>query len=1070
MFLTFDQPALLLLALVIAPLLVLGWRATLGMDPVRRVLALLLRAALAAALCIMLAGPHLRRTHDHLTVIGLLDTSGSIRRFADLPEIADLGIKSNLEYLRRWFRQATQTKAPDDRFGLIVFDGEAIAISAPTKASYVDDNLDVRFQEGTNIAEAINLGLAMFPADTARRLVLVSDGNETMGSVINAARQAAGAGGLTVDRIGPDRLTVPIDVLPIAYRVTGDVQVVRIETPPTAQPGQTVTARIILEATRPTRGRLTLLREHRPVDLNGRDPGNSRDLDLPEGQSVHLAQVILGHTPINRFEAIFEPADPNDDQLPDNNRAEAFTATPAKGTVLVVDRLAGQEPNNIADVLTAADVPARAERPEQFPYDLLSLQAFDLIILDNIAASELSTEQQRYIATYVRDLGGGLIMVGGEDGFGAGGWNNTPLEEVLPLELDPPKELRLPTAALVLVLDKSGSMQRPVAGARASQQEIANEAAALAIESLRADSLVAVIAFDQNPHDIVTLQRNDNTRDITRQVRGIIPEGGTDLAPALLRAQEILRRAEVARKRIVCMSDGQSLEGDFDAIARSIAADNIKLTTIAVGDEVDEKTMSMLADVGGGDYYRVHNPRILPRVLVDSVQAINKPLIKEVPFQPQVLPTGSSITIGMDRAPILDGLVITAPRPDPRVIVEMASPDGEPLLARWQVGLGRSAAFTSDAQGQWSSRWLDWDGAAQFWTILARSIGRPAVSQDAELITEIADDRLRVALEVAGENGGFFDYLQVSGTVYRPDGQSVPIRLRQTAPGRYEGDVEALDAGNYIVALNPRQGAKQLSPVIGGINRSTSPEFRAYQSNVRLLEQVAEMTGGRALDLNQPLAVDLFDRSGMPPSVAILPAWQPILLIALTLLLLDVAARRLAWNMDMVKAGLAAAVSKVRPGHVRAAKASATLATLRTVSRTFDERVDADSGGIEKLKGTGVIAPPPDRPVPAPEERPAPEPGRAAAALDVLLGRRRATEAKGKAEGEEKRKPAKRDAKKPARPEQVALGAASDKAHAAEPGPGAGAEAEGESTNETTSSLLAAKRRARERLGGGPTP
>ncbi|MCH7601566.1 MAG: VWA domain-containing protein [Planctomycetes bacterium] len=1043
MFVTFDKPVFLLLAIILLPLLIHGWRSMIGMDRMRRILTLFFRSSLTLSLCVILAGPHFRQQHHHLTVIGLLDISGSVRRFAKLPEIPELGRSANIEYLRRWFREATDTKAPDDRFGLVVFDGDAIAISAPTKGDYVDDNLDVAMHEGTNIAQAVSLGLAMFPADTAKRLVLISDGNETSGDLLAAARQAAGGSGLKVQQFDLDRLRIPIDILPITYTVTGDVQVVRVEAPPNARPGQTVTVRIILEATEPTEGSLTLLREGRPNDINGRKPGYSRHVSLAPGQSVHLAQVVLGNTPINRFEAIFEASDPTTDIFVANNRAEAFTATPAKGTVLVVDRMAGQQSNYLVDLLNAADIPSSAQSPEQFPLDLLTMQAYDLIILDNIAASELSIAQHQLINTFVRDFGGGLIMVGGENGFGAGGWNGTTVEDVLPLELNPPQELRLPTAALVLVLDKSGSMHRAVAGARATQQEIANEAAALAIESLRSESIVGVIAFNLSPEVVVPLQRNTHPEQIAKRIRGIRADGGTDLASALIQARAMLDEVEASRKRIVCLSDGQSLKGDFEKIARDIVDADIKLTTIAVGDQVDTETLSMLADIGGGEFYPVRNPRILPRVLVDSVQVINKPLIKEIQFVPEVLPSGSSLTIGMENAPVLDGLVITSTKPDPKVVLEMISPDGEPLLAHWQIGLGRVAAFTSDAQGQWSKRWLEWEGAELFWMQLARTIARPAVSQDAELITEIIDDRLHIALEVADEDGGFFDYLQVQGRVYTPDGSAIPVRLRQSAPGRYEGSVEARFAGNYIVALNPRQGLKQLSPVIGGINRPTSIEYRTYQSNSRLLEQVAEITGGRRLDLNLPRAVDLFDRTNMPPSISILPAWHPVLLLALSLFLLDIATRRLAWNTDMIKGGLASAISKVRPGHVRAKKAAVTLASLRRVSESFDDKLDSESSGLEKLKGTGVIAPPPDRIEPL---HPIEELHREriiSAAFDRLLGRRSSSQ----------KEPS--ETETPDQPSSTVTTQDSSSN-----------EESATDASETTSSLLAAKRRARRRMDG----
>jgi Mg-chelatase subunit ChlD len=619
----FDHPAALLLALVAVVVIPTGWRALSALDPTRRVLSLVLRVLVIGALAVLLAGPRTVREHDHLTVIGLLDVSGSVRRFGGLQGLGDPAATSNLEYLRQWFRQATGTRADDDRIGLIAFDGQAMAVAVPTRGDYTDDGLDVRTIEGTNIADAISLALAMFPADTARRIVLMTDGNQTLGDALNTARQAAGGSSLTgsVARFG-----VPIDVAPIAYRTLRDVQIAAVEAPATARPGQTVTVRVILEAIQPTRGLLTLTREGEPVDLNGAAPGVSRAITAPAGPSVQLVQVMLGETPVNRFEAVFEPADPREDLLPDNNRAEAFTATPTRGKSLVVTRAADPENTFLVRTLRQAELPVEARSPADLPADLLSLQRYDLIVLENIPAYDVGRPQQERLRDYVHDLGGGLVMVGGEDSFGAGGWNGSPLESVLPLELDPPRELRLPTAALVLVLDRSGSMNERVAGARATQQQVANEAAALAIESLRDDSLVGVVTFDSWPHVRVPLQRNDDPTAIADRVRGITADGGTNIGPALRRAHAMLADAEVDRKRVVCVSDGRSPTRNLDAIARNLAADDIRLTTIAVGDKADHETLERLAEIGRGEFYPVYNPATLPRILVDSVQVLNKPL------------------------------------------------------------------------------------------------------------------------------------------------------------------------------------------------------------------------------------------------------------------------------------------------------------------------------------------------------------------------------------------------------------------------------------------------------------
>ncbi len=984
--LRFDQPELLGLGLLCVPLAVLGWRWLATMDRLRRTTVLLLRTAVILALVVMLAGPRTVREHHNLTVIGVLDLSGSVQRFAQLSAGADSQWRSNVEHLREWFRLATQTKAPDDRFGLIVFDGRATVISVPVKGRYIDDNLDVRVLEGTNIADAIQLALAMFPADTGKRIVLLSDGNETQGNALAAARQAAAgssAGSKAAEGAG---WGVPIDVAPITYSLSGDVQVVRVEAPPTARPGQTVTLRIVLNATQPIDGRLILRHEGEPVDLNGALEGASRPISVPSGQSVHLAQVVLGGTPINRFEAVFEPNDPGDDILLDNNRAEAFTATPSRGMVLVLDRHASQHPNILARTLQQAGIPARAQPPHALGEDLLSLQRYDLIILDNVAAYELSTRQHELLGRYVHDLGGGLIMIGGEQSFGAGGWNGTALEAVLPLELDPPKELKLASAALVLVLDKSGSMNLQVAGARASQQQIANEAAAMAIESLHSESLVGVVTFDFFAKVHVPLQRNDDPQRIAQQVRGITSDGGTNLAPALREAHRMLNDVNAQKKLVVCLSDGRSHTTDLDDIVNAMAASNIKLTTIAVGDNADEQTLRRLAELGGGKFYLVRNPRTLPRVLVDSVQVINKPLLKEVPFVPIVQPTGSTLAMGMGSAPILDGLVITARRGDPTVTVEMTHPDGEPLLAHWQAGLGRVAAFTSDADGHWSHRWIDWPGYATFWAQLVRTITRPATNPDTELITVIKDGRLLITLEAATKDKGFLNYLEVDGVVYRPTGDALPVRLRQTAPGRYETSVDATAPGSYIVALSPRRGSRRMAPVIGGASQSARAEFRRFDSNTPLLEQIAQITGGRRLDISQPTKVDLFDRSAMPGSLSALPAWQTILWLALALVLLDVANRRLAWDFGLLRRLLLQAVARVAPGRLRGREAAATLATLRQVSDSVGRKFDAKPADNVRQSSLRHPDTQPQQPQTTTASQP-PEPSKVAAAIDALLGK-----------------------------------------------------------------------------------
>jgi len=948
----FDQPELLLLALLAIPVALVGWRALNGFDWLRRWTVIVIRTAVIALAAVLLAGPRFMQAHDHLTVIGVLDVSGSVRRFADLPEIPDLGDRTNMEYLRWWFREATQTRTPDDRFGLIVFDGRAVAISAPRTGDYADDRLDATIVEGTNIAEAIRLGLAMFPADTSKRLVLVSDGNETTGDALAAAREAAGRLDADLESIDPARARgVPIDVAPVAYRVDRDVRIVRVEAPPNARPGQVVTVRMVVESVRPTEGWLSLEREGQPIDLNADEPGVRRALRLPAGRSVHLAQVTLGDARVNRFEAAFEPADPQADFLPENNRAEAFVATPGRGAVLLVRRDDDTGDTALESTLRAADIDVEAVIPEAVPIDPFALQSYDLVILQDVGAFEVSNAAQENLARYVHDFGGGLIMTGGESSFGAGGWNGTPVEEVLPLELDLPRELRLTQAALVLVMDKSGSMSQSVAGTRATQQEIANRGAAAAIESMQKESQVGVVVFDSFSSVVVPLGPNDTPRETANRVRGIAPGGGTNMAPALRQAYQMLQQSEARKKYVVCLSDGKSAApGAIEAIAAEMHDAGITVSTIAVGDEADYALLERVATVGDGEFYPVLNPATLPRVLVDSVQVVNKPLIKEVTFRPVIRATGTTLAAGLANAPPLEGLVLTAHRGDPRVVTEMVTPEGEPLLAHWQAGLGRAAAFTSDAGAEWATQWVGWAGYASFWTRLVRSMSRSPVSSDFELSTELDAGRLDIALEAAGDEAGYLDYLVVEGKVYSPSGEEIDVRLRQTGPGRYGASVEAPESGTYIVALLPREDGEALAPVIGGVVQSEGAEFARYRSNVALLQRIAETTGGRLLDLEAPAETDLFSREGMAPSVSVLPAWRTFLWWLVALLLFDVAVRRLAWDASTIRRAAAAAARRVTPGRHKADAARGTLASLRARSEAFEQSIERESAGYEKLR------------------------------------------------------------------------------------------------------------------------
>jgi len=975
-----EHPQLLWFMLVAVVVLMVSMRSLKSMDTFRRRVIVMCRAITLLTAVLALSGVSHITERDDLTVIAVVDVSGSVQRFADLPSRPDEPLFDNLRYLKWWLRSAAESRRLDDRFGLVVFDGGPYAVTTPVSGEYNDDQFEVHRLEGTNIAEAIRFALALFPPDTSRRLVLLSDGVETAGRAIDAAREAAGSIGVTETgegilyaENGPTNVSaggIPIDVVPIVYQVDNEVILERIDVPTQAMPGENISVRVLLRSTSKATGRLTLLLEDQPIDLNGpNQPGLSRVIDLKSGINVETILVPLGREPINRFRAFFEPAEPSDEQvtsfdtLADNNAAEAFTVTPRRGTVLVLDGVYDGAGSVLPRVLEESGLHIKTVGATSFPTSPLELNAYDLVILQNVPAEDLSESQQTMLVQYVRDLGGGLMMVGGYDSCGAGGWIDTPIADILPVEMEIPEELQVPAAAIAIVLDKSGSMNMPVMGTRKTQQEIANEGAALAVESLDSKDYLTVITFNYGSHTVIPLSRIEDIDQPVEKILGIRSGGGTNLYPALSEAYESLRNLPVDIKHVVCLSDGQS-EGrnDFESLIQKMRADGITISAIAVGDDADTETLRGIASGGGGEFYSVRNPRVLPRIFVKDVRVIRRPLIREKEFTPIVRATGSIITEQLGSVPALQGLVLTQPLRKPGVELLMMTPDGEPILARQPVGLGQVAAFTSDAHNNWAEDWVNQSAYETLWTQTARATSRPAGTSEYELTTTIENDELTITLDSSPLDLEDHEWLSVPGVVYGPNGEANHVRLRPVGPALHSATIPASASGNYVTALTPRLGSKSLGIVVGGTNRRSGIEYRRLSSDDRFMRHLGDITGGRLLDVHDPQATALFSRAGLPPAIGVNPLWPILLWIAIITFLVDVAARRLAWDARSLKAfgGQIAHLTSARTD-ADSERAEAAMQTLRKADERIQQRTEAQRGRIAKSPDDTETKQEPDR-------------------------------------------------------------------------------------------------------------
>lgn len=921
---TFVQPLWLALALVSIPLGYMMVRWCVAMARVRRWSAAGVRAVLMLLIAAMLAGASAVRETSKVAVVAVVDVSDSVRRFGYAGLDSEGRRIAALDAAARALRTLDAGRGPDDLLGVVVFGGDSAAIATPTRATIAGRDLDVRLAEGTNLARAIRLASAMIPPDASGRVVVLSDGNETAGDALEAAQEIA-------SRSASGSLAV--DVVPVEIRVGAETIVESVIVPGQAAEGSIVTVRVVLSTTTGTSGTLSLTEEDAPVDLNGPEPGAGRRLELPPGRHAVLLDLPLPEGRIHRFRATFEPDTTrtaeglvaSGDTHLDNNQAEAFIISPGAGEILIVDGVGEGNPSGpgatLLQSLTRQGAQARLIAPASFPDGLLGLQPYDLVILQNVPADALSEEAQRSLAAHVRDMGAGLIMVGGPQSFASGGWTGSPIEPILPVRLDIGEKLVERRTAIVLVLDASGSMNASVGGSFKSQQQIANAAAAMAVRSLGENDLVGVIQFSGNAQWVRPLAANTEPDKTAAAIESITPGGGTNIPPGLDLAREALADVEAAVKHIIVLSDGQSMGSELlPAMAAQLAGDGINVSTISVGDGADTETMFQMAENGGGVHYPVTNPSVLPRIFVRAVRIVRDPLIKEGLFQPVVLPSGSPAVSGLAPMRQLGGLVLTAFRDDPLVTNALATPEGEPVLAHWSAGLGRVAAFTSDAHA-WARPWLAWEGYDTFWAQLTRLIGRAPSGRGLELSTEIDSGRLVLRLLALDSRGEPIDALAVPATVYAPDGRRLDVSLEQVGPGAYEARADAGASGNYIAIVRPRDASGPLPPVLGGATQAASAEYASLRSDRAMLERLAEETGGRVLTLDELSAGTLFARDSIEPRRAEASIWRTLLVISVVVMLLDVATRRIAWDrfLETKRAIAAAPAAGATLGQLRAA-------------------------------------------------------------------------------------------------------------------------------------------------------
>lgn len=808
-----------------------------------------LRSLIIVILALALSDPRIMKSSDRVNLFFLMDVSESV---------PDDGKEAAMEYMQK----ATVKINEEDQAGLIIFGKEA-SLESSLKRDFNPIGYKSQVNANhTNIREALQLALGKLPSEGQNRVVLFSDGNENMEDSVEMAYLARSLG----VEIYPAPLTSWFD--------KNEIFIEKMETPP-AVPLQTpFEIRLMIMSTDEIEGEIVLLR-------NGGLLATQR-VKLQPGKNLFRFADTLMEQGLYLYKAIINA---HQDAVFQNNEGLSFTQGTKKSQVLYLsDREGAAGP--LVQVLNQQGVSIVQKDPEDFPRSIYGLLGYSAIIVDNVSGQTFSYAAMENIEKYVKDIGGGLIMIGGDKSFGAGGYLKTPVEKALPVLMDVPTTLEFPGFALILVVDKSSSMAGSIA--KKNKLEGAKIAAFSAVEMLNPMDKVGILAFDSEFRWIVPITQAKDRRKIARELSTLKESGGTDLYPALQEAFNLLKGLKASKKHVIVLSDGLTNKADFASLVRLMREAHVTISTVAVGRDSDVSLMKSIAEWGNGRSYYTDDVDKIPRIFVGETKIAAKKVIVERELQPHALMTGE-MTAGIptDELPSIRGQVITYPKPGAFVLFK--TQEG-PLLAAWQYGLGRSVAFTSDLSTRWSKDWVLWDHYGKFVSQMVKWAQQKETPRTYRADISRKWGTGTFSVDVTDDQNHFINNLDLKIRVLFPSKVDRTISLEQVEPGRYRGYFPTEEIGEYYISLFSAESKVLSLSKIYGYGIPYTDEFYTRGVNDDLLTRLASLTKGRVLSIEDN-PQDLFTVQS-DTKVYGRRLWPYLVLTFLLLLIFDVGLRK----------------------------------------------------------------------------------------------------------------------------------------------------------------------------------
>ncbi|OWK34537.1 VWA domain-containing protein [Fimbriiglobus ruber] len=1019
--LEFVRPEWLGLLAFVPLIFFISRRSLSGLGPVRKWVAISARALVIALLAMALAEPRVRKQSEHVTVLYVVDRSFSVPQDLEPGKPAVEAVDRRWERVRGFIEQSVARRGPNrrnDQVGLILF-GKRPRLALPPAAvdrMPVDERMAGPINgEYTDISAAIKLALASFPEGTGKRIVLISDGNENIG---NAEEQAVRA----------KQNDVQMDTIALApgFRNENEVLVQAVEAPPVTSQGQRLPVRVLIRNATPDKivdGRLEVFKstngENRGIEIESGpqvlDEGNPpkvrlfpglnvfrfRDRVDPQGDSAFAYRATFAPTESRPVAGGAAVAGLPGDRAA-NNRAAAAVVSRGQRRVLFLDESlanqGGSQHEHLLDTLRRAKIRVDRVPAGKLPADRGELGVFlgnyDCVILANVPAEQFTNDQMEMLRSAVYDQGCGLMMIGGPDSFGAGGYQGTPIEAALPVDCEIKALKAAGKGGLVLIMHAS-----EMADGNKWQKDIAK----LAVKRLGPADMVGVTQYGFGGNGVnwhvrfqsVGESDSGSRNKILTQIDAMMPGDMPDFDPFLRSSVDTLTDPAhgLSVKHCILISDGDPQYAAAGmAAVKEMSQKGVTCTTIGVathgGAEKSKlKTIAEATNDGEGkkgNFYDVTDPNQLPAIYIKESRRVSQSFIYKEAFVPTVvggagasdvlapgLPNPMPKLFGFVRSTlkqnVLAGMSLEGPTPYPD--------QRFPLLASWRYGLGKAVAFTSDARTMpgaevkwWDRDWAASDMYQKFWEQVVNWVMREPERGKLTLVTEYRDGRVRVTADVRDEKDKPVGGLKLRAAVTTPGnlapGEQAPqVEFKPKGGGLYEAEFTADEAGSYFLnvqALEPERDKngnlipeadgtaklKVFDAGRAGVTVPYSPEFADLESNTPLMRRLAEMTGGTFHteaddDLRQLLASGELFRDAPSTTRALLPFWFWLVFAAGLLLVFDVGVRRISLEWAEVNGSAVRVWARLRRREV-AEDDSAALGRLLQRKAAVGEALDRD--------------------------------------------------------------------------------------------------------------------------------